>query len=315
MRSYRPALILAFQGRMDRGKTRKRTLDIFNIPTYVVSMKEREDRWKRFMDQPAISMLKRLKRSNAVNGKKLDPVNDSRISVRSRLNIFRNYRRSHHEIATMGAVGCSLSHMEIWKKFLKSGAKYCFIMEDDAIITEQSLNTINELIPKLPASWGMWLLGSYKPNFVYESMTTKPWNRVYNFTASHAYLLTRPAARIFLDSATPIESHVDHYMSNISILKNNLIVQNPNVHVEFFRKDHIKDAPARTIDSNTSQHKENGCPVCKVPDDFSQIYVSPTGRTRHGHGMKVKGLVKGAQTKGILTLKKNITLKKKQKAV
>ena len=298
---------------MDRGKTRKRVLDIFNIPAYVVSMKERPDRWKRFTDQPAVHMLKNLKRSNAVNGKKLDPLNDSRISVRSRLNIFRNYRRSHHEVATLGAVGCSLSHIEIWKKFLKTGSKYCLIMEDDAIITEQALKEVNELIPKLPASWGIWILGCYKPNLVYEVMPLKPWNRVYNFTASHAYLLTRPAARILLADANPIESHVDHYMGNISILKNNLIVQTPEIHIEFFKKDRIEKSATTTIDSNTSQHKKNGCPVCKVPDDFSQIYVSPTGQTRHGHGMKVKGLVKGAQTKGILTLKRNITRKKKDK--
>jgi len=296
---------------MERGKTRRKAqIDIFNIPTYVVSMKEREDRWKRFTDQPAVGMLKRIKRSMAVNGKKLDPLNDRRISVRTRLNIFRNYRRSHHEIATMGAVGCSLSHIEIWKKFLKSGANYCLVMEDDAILTETILNSINELIPSLPREWGIWLLGCYKPNLVHEAMDSKPWNRIYNFTASHAYLMTRAAAKICLDDATPIESHIDHYMSNISILKNNLIVQRPDIHIEFFKKERVEKSPTTTVDSNTSQHKKNGCPVCKVPDDFSQIYVSPTRRNRHGHGMKVEGLVRGDQSKGILTLKRNITLKK-----
>jgi GR25 family glycosyltransferase involved in LPS biosynthesis len=296
---------------MERGKTRRKAkIDIFNIPTYVVSMKERADRWKRFTDQPAVAMLKRMKRSIAVNGKKLDPLNDRRISVRTRLNIFRNYRRSHHEIATMGAVGCSLSHIEIWKKFLNSGAKYCLVMEDDALITETSLTAINKLIPELPKEWGIWLLGCYKANLVHEAMDVKPWNRIYNFTASHAYLMTRAAAKILLGDATPIESHIDHYMSNISILKNNLIVQRPDVHIEFFKKERVKKSTTTTIDSNTSQHKKNGCPVCKVPDDFSQIYVNPTRRNRHGHGMKVQGLVRGAQSKEILTLKRGITRKK-----
>ena len=296
---------------MERGKTRRKAkIDIFNIPTYVVSMKERTDRWKRFTDQPAVGSLKRLKKSIAVNGKKLDALNDSRISVRTRLNIFRNYRRSHNEIATMGAVGCSLSHIEIWKKFLKSGARHCLVMEDDAIITETSLAIINKLVPKLPKEWGVWLLGCYKPNLVYEPMDTKPWNRIHNFTASHAYLMTREAAKIFLDDATPIESHIDHYMSNISILKNNLIVHRPDIHIEFFKKDRVEKSPTTTLDSNTSQHKKNGCPVCKVPDDFSQIYVKPTRRNRYGHGMKVQGLVKGAQSKEILTLKRGITRKK-----
>jgi GR25 family glycosyltransferase involved in LPS biosynthesis len=296
---------------MQRGKTRRKGgINIFNVPTYVVNMKERTDRWKRFTDQPAVHMLKRMKQSNAVNGKKLDPINNRSISVRTRLNIFRNYRRSHHEIATMGAVGCSLSHIEIWTKFLKTGANYCLVMEDDAIITETSLNGINELIPKLPANWGIWLLGCYKANVVYESMAEKPWNRIYNFTASHAYLMTRAAAKILLADALPIESHIDHYMSNISILKNNLIVQHPDVHIEFFKKDRVEKSMTTTVDSNTSQHKKNGCPVCKVPDDYSQIYQSPTRKNRFGYGMKVEGLVRGAQSKEILKLKHNITRKK-----
>ena len=297
---------------MERGKTRRKNkLDIFNVPTYVINMKERPDRWKRFTQQPVINILKRMKKSVAVNGKRLDPINDSRISIRTRLNIFRNYRRSHHEIATLGAVGASLSHINIWKKFIQSGAKHCIILEDDAILTESALKTINDTISTLPARWGIWLLGSYIPNLVYESISIKPWNRVYNFTASHAYLLTRETALTLLNDAIPIESHIDHYISNIAVLKDILIVQHPDVHVEFFKKERVINSHTTTIDSNTSQHKKSGCPVCKIPDDFTQIYMSPTKKNRVGHGMKVRGLIRGSQSKRILTLKRGATRKGK----
>jgi GR25 family glycosyltransferase involved in LPS biosynthesis len=285
---------------MERGKTRKRDLNIFKTPAYVISMRERPERWKRFTAQPVTRKLQ-IKYAKAVNGKKLDSLNDSRISVRSRLNIYRNYRRSHHEVATLGAVGCSLSHMEVWKRFLKSGSKYCLVMEDDAILTEETLNHINELIPKLPSKWGVWILGCYKPNLVYQELEYKPWNRVMNFTASHAYLMTREAAKIFIADVLPVESHVDHYMSNISILKDNLIVQHPEMQVEFFQERMVNKSKTRAADSNTSQHKAHGCPVCKVPDDWRQIYKSPS---RKGvHGMKVRGLVMGQQKNGILRFK------------
>jgi GR25 family glycosyltransferase involved in LPS biosynthesis len=288
---------------MEREKTRRKVkLNIFNTPTYVVSLKERSDRWKRFIQQPAIHLLKRLKQSRAVNGKTLDPKNDSRISVRTRLNIFRNYRRSHYEIATLGAVGCSLSHIDIWNKFLKSGSKYCLILEDDAILTESVLHEINKVIPSLPKQWGIWILGNYTPNLIYQHLDTKPWNRIYNFTASHAYLINRETAKLLLESAYPVESHVDHYINAISVLKNIMVLQHPSVHVEFFKKEHIQETPARTVDSNTSQHKKKGCPTCKINDDFSQIYVSPSRKTKQG--MLVKGLTKGMQTKEIRTLKK-----------
>jgi GR25 family glycosyltransferase involved in LPS biosynthesis len=283
---------------MDRGKTRrKRNLNIFNMPAYVVSMKERADRWKRFTDQPAIKAIKGLKRTAAINGKKLNYRTDKRISIRTRLNIFRNYRRSHNEIATLGAVGCSLSHIQAWKQFLKSGANMGLILEDDAIITESMLNTINDTSASLPSGWGIWILGCYRPNLTYEHLPTKPWNRVYGFTASHSYILTRDTAKQLLDDALPVETHIDHYMCSAAILKDILIVQNPNVHIEFFKKDH----GPRTADSNTSQHKKSGCPTCNVPDDHSQLYKNYT--RKGAKGMRVKGLINGEQSKRILTLK------------
>ena len=126
---------------MGRGATRrKRRIDIFNVPPYVINLKERKARGRRFTEQPATGLLKRLRPSVGVNGKRLNYIKDRRISVRTRLNIFRNYRRSHYEIATLGAVGCSLSHIEVWKNFLASGSTVALIMEDDAIITESILN-------------------------------------------------------------------------------------------------------------------------------------------------------------------------------
>ena len=294
---------------MDRGKTRRKTkIDIFNMPTYVINMKERKDRWARFIQQPAVHLLKGLKHLTAINGKKLDARNDTRISIRTRLNVLRNYRRSHYEIATMGAVGASLSHIDAWKKFLKSRAKYCLILEDDAILTETALYDVNQLSSTLPTDWGIWLLGCYKPTCVFEHMNAKPWNRIYNFTAAHAYILSRGAAIELLKDAIPIESHIDHYMSDVAVVKDITIVQHPSVHVEFLNSLPSFNSPTRMLDSNTSQHKKNGCPMCKVPDDYSQLYISPDKGSKGG--LRVKGLVYRPQSKKILTTKCGVTRKK-----
>jgi GR25 family glycosyltransferase involved in LPS biosynthesis len=291
---------------MDRAKTRKRK--IFNVPTYVINMKERADRWKRFTQQPVIHKLKHLKQFTAVNGKKLDYMKDRRISVRTRLNIFRNYRRSHHEIATLGAVGASLSHVGVWKKFLASGAKHCLIFEDDAILTESIFDDISRLFPKLPADWGVWVLGYYKANLVYEPYHVKPWNHVYKFTAAHAYLITREAAKKLLADALPIESHVDHYIGDVGMVSKMLVLEHPDINIEYFQKEKVLNSATTTVDSNTSQHKKDGCRVCRVPDDMSQIYKGPLKTMRNG--LRVHGLVEDEQDKDILTLKRGATRKK-----
>ena len=284
-------------------------------------MKERADRWKRFMSQPVTSSFKHLHRFNAVNGKALNYRRDKRISIRTKLNITRNYRRSHYEIATLGAVGSSLSHIGIWKRFVASGASVCLVLEDDAILTDTQLRLVNELTP--PEGWGIWLLGCYLPNLIVHPLQ-KGWARVYNFTAAHAYLITRAAALKLLEEPHPIETHIEYYMTGTAYLKDIKIVNNDNVHVEFFRNpegpassdlgrqgpassDLGRQGPAssdlgrqgpRTADSNTSQHKKSGCPTCNVQDDYKQLYRGFTRRSKRG--MKIIGMVEAPQPKKIL---------------
>jgi hypothetical protein len=277
-------------------RTRRLTpFNVYKMPTYVINMKERNDRWSRFISQPATKTMK-MKRIQAVNGKKLDYKKDPRISMHTKLNILQNYRRAHYEIATLGAVGASLSHISIWKRFVASGAPYCLIFEDDAIITESQMDDINEIAKSLPSDWGMWILGRYKPNTIYEPLSTKPWNRIYKYTAAHAYILKRSTALTLLEEPLPIETHIEYYITGSSIIKEFKIVEHPDIFIEFFR---AKSGP-RTSDSNTSQHKKNGCPSCSFPEDYSQLYEKYR-RTRK-NGLEVHSFLHRQQSNEIRKL-------------
>jgi GR25 family glycosyltransferase involved in LPS biosynthesis len=273
------------------GAGKKKKLDLFTMPTYVINLKERPDRWKRFMSQTVTDQFKHLHHFFAVNGKRLKYRRDKRISIRTKLNITRNYRRSHCEIATLGAIGSSMSHISIWKRFVASKAPYCLVLEDDAMLTDSQIRDINEMT--LPDNLDMWILGCYLPNLIIQPLNGA-WNRVYNFTAAHAYLLSRKAALKLLEEAYPIETHIEYYITNASIIKDINILQHNDVHIEFFRK---AEGP-RTADSNTSQHKKSGCPTCDVKDDFKQLYRGFTRKTKRG--VKVMGIVEAPQPNHIL---------------
>jgi len=278
-----------------KGTRRRTPFNVYTMPTYVINMKERNDRWSRFISQPVTATMK-MKRFRAVNGKKLNYKKDRRISMHTKLNILQNYRRAHYEIATLGAIGASLSHIGIWKRFVASGAPYCLVFEDDAIITESQMDEINRISTDLPSDWGMWILGRYKPNTIYEPLDIKPWNRIYKYTAAHAYILKRATALTLLEEPLPIETHIEYYITGCSIIKEFKIVEHPDIFIEFFR---AKSGP-RTSDSNTSQHKKNGCPSCDAPEDYSQLYSEFT-KTR-SNGLKVRRLVEGQQSNEIRKL-------------
>ena len=258
-------------------------------------MNERPDRWKRFISHGAISSFKNLQRFPAVNGKRLNYKKDRRISIKTRMNISRNYRRSHYEIATLGAIGSSMSHISVWKKFVASGAPLCVVFEDDVILSEVQLHTVNTILSTLPQDCGIWLLGCYLPNLIIHPIAKSKWSEVHKYTAAHAYILTRAAAKKLLEEPYPIEMHIEYYMTSAASLKHFKILHHEDVHLEFFRKD---EGP-RTAESNTSQHKKSGCPSCDFPDDYKQLYKGFTRKTKNG--IRIAGVIDGEQPKEILT--------------
>jgi len=278
-----------------RNSTRKRSKTIYDLPAYVINMNERPDRWKRFTEHSASFSFRKLQRFPAVNGKRLDYKKDKRISLKTRMNISRNYRRSHYEIATLGAIGASMSHFGIWKKFVASGAPMCVVFEDDVMLSEVQLHRVNQILMDFPKECGVWILGCYLPNLIIEPMEKSKWSEVHKFTAAHAYILTREAAKKLLEEPYPIEMHIEYYMTTAAAIKGFKILQHADVHLEFFRKER----GPRTIDSNTSQHKKSGCPSCDFPDDYKQLYRGFTRKTKNG--IKIAGVIDGEQPRDILT--------------
>jgi GR25 family glycosyltransferase involved in LPS biosynthesis len=248
---------------------------------------------------PSVKSLQ-IQRINATNGKKLEYLKDRRIATHTRLNIMRNDRRTHREIATLGAIGCSLSHIAIWKKLIASGKPYAVVMEDDARFNLHQLQAINNLVKTIPPSSQIWLLGFYRPNLIEEPLPRSKWARVFQFTASHAYILTRAAAQKLLEQATPIEMHIDHYISAMSTLYDLDMLHHENLHIEFGGVMAEERKP-RAIESNTSQHRKDGCSACHVPDHLSRFYKRVGPKTRRGR--IVHGLVRNKVDKKILTYK------------
>ena len=281
-----------------RSTTRKRGRTLYDLPTYVINMNERPDRWERFKSHETIFSFRNLERFPAINGKRLDYKKDRRISMKTRMNISRNYRRSHYEIATLGAIGSSLSHISVWKKFVASGAPMCLVLEDDVILSVVQIHKVNELMTNLPYDLGVWILGCYLPNLIIDPEGRSKWSHVHKFTAAHAYILTRDAAKKLLEEPYPIEMHIEYYMVAASMIKGFKIMHNEDVHFEFFRKQ----SGPRTSDSNTSQHKKSGCPSCDYPDDYKQLYRGFTRKTKNG--IKIAGVIEGEQPQEILTLDK-----------
>ena len=242
---------------------------------YCINLKHREDRWERFSSQPELAKLKaryKFERFEGINGAAIDIQNDSRISLRTKRNIKDHIRRDHEELDSAGGVGCYLSHTSVWKKFLERDEPYAIIFEDDAVIppgfTERFHAAMKDvtLLPSMPDIWSF----SYVHDYYYESKgkplpaTVKnyvygPWTtRVC--TTFTGYLITKAGAQKLLETAFPIDMHVDMYTCLVGEVGKILSVKHANVMT-----------PAYSLkDNDTDIQVTQDCPICNVPTHYRE---------------------------------------------
>jgi GR25 family glycosyltransferase involved in LPS biosynthesis len=137
-------------------------IDITKIPVYCINLDSRPQRFLRFLEQEGIQGLT-IQRVAAVDGSRLQIVKNSKISIQTQYNIINHTRRSHGEINTPGAIGCSLSHYSIWEKFLQTDKPYCLVLEDDASIPKgfaESIVKYSKDLDQLQSIFDVWSLGS-----------------------------------------------------------------------------------------------------------------------------------------------------------
>jgi GR25 family glycosyltransferase involved in LPS biosynthesis len=237
-------------------------MDIQKIPIYCINLDKRPERLSFFMNQPGVRELK-PQRVSAVDGAALNIVSDRRISNRTKYNILHKTRRSHDEIDTAGAIGCSLSHYEVWKKFLETKADACLVLEDDAQIPVGLADMILG-VSQPPPDFDIWSLSYrlYDPTllpFPLDPHTHNKWKIPVNFWGTAAYIITRRGAERMMEGFFPIECHLDRYMSLKSILGGVKLVVNTDVKTYTLRQG--------------TDIQLNNCALCNYPDTFDGFLI------------------------------------------
>lgn len=235
---------------------------------YCINLKERPDRWERFIAQPGVQRLAQIysfERFEGINGKLMDIKNDSRVSLRTKRNILYQKRRDHEDLDTPGGVGCYLSHYSCWKKFLDGEKEKLLILEDDAEIPENFVEMLSAAMEDLdqedikrPDIWTLARPFGPALTKAFELGTptySKNWS--YDVVAPlTGYILTREGAKILIDNAFPIDGHVDHYMRRCAQMGMLVLAGHKNIQ--------LKQKRLAKKDSDIQQ--KSFCEVCNLPD-------------------------------------------------
>jgi len=177
----------------------------------IVTLRRRPDRWQKIVGDLARIGITRTTRFFAVDGATL--CEDTLAGLVDEACEVSHSPTSHTQL-TRPAIGCFLSHLTIWKRFLEGSNERLVILEDDAVPspTYTALRA-QELLASIPPEADLVLLGCTIMAGLAEKTASERLSRVYYFNGTYAYLITRKGCSNLLPHLVPMRAHIDHQIS------------------------------------------------------------------------------------------------------
>jgi glycosyl transferase, family 25 len=198
--------------------------------TYIVNLKKHKQRKKSIIKQIKKQGIKNYKIVEAVNGHQLKP---------KELNskIFKNNRGLNKWNSKLqpGQVGCALSHLKIYKLFLKSKYETALVLEDDAIfIRNFSKNLKIFILSNFTKKSQITLLSEIKEFYKKPIARLKLFSlvNVTNAFFTHSYFINKDAARKLLKFNYPVKTIADNFVYFKIYCKINLLGINPYITIQ-----------------------------------------------------------------------------------
>jgi GR25 family glycosyltransferase involved in LPS biosynthesis len=163
-------------------------------------------------------------------------------------NVIQKYTTPFYSMfGPKSAIGCAISHISVWKDFLKSNEKYAIIFEDDVIFNSNKFKEkILSYLSHTPENFDILYLGCFgsNPKNTFFNLIMNILNKSCKFSqinkhiikpkvalATHAYILSKSGANKLIHYLNGhIHNHIDLCIQGLS--KQNLIhtyVTNPRI--------------------------------------------------------------------------------------
>lgn len=176
-------------------------LDILNIPLYYISFKPSQQ-----IEQKLKKVgFTKITHFSAIDGRKNTPINllkNNMITIRSYHDLLLG-REQHTGMPGLGAIGCTLSHYELWKLCVKNDLPYITIVEDDVKIPSISKIHKNK-IAKILQRKNSVFLGTYVEK-----------DNITRAHGTHFCIISNKAARLLIKYALPIDVQTDHFICHL----------------------------------------------------------------------------------------------------
>jgi GR25 family glycosyltransferase involved in LPS biosynthesis len=181
---------------------------------FLINLDKDIERYNNSMNQLKDFNIERI---SAIYGKDLNEEYIKKILSKRAYDNLGRERRDHFGIYTKGAIGCYLSHVQVWLEIVRRNLKYAIVFEDDIAKSKNyNLNAMNDQIRK---SLQYCKNNNKKLSCIFfevdERDSEKIDDNMYKlkeFFGTRCYLITNHGARQLLKDCFPLEVQVDNYM-------------------------------------------------------------------------------------------------------
>lgn len=206
-------------------------IDIFSIPVYYISFEKNKGTEDRFRKQG----FQNIHHHKAVNGRKLNMkklLENNIISIRSYDDLILG-RIEHSGMPSAGAIGCTLSHYELWKKCLQNNWDYIIIGEEDVYFPHKFTQDEVEYMKKTISQENGLFMGRKIDDIEHRK----------HFFGTHFYIASKGACQKLIRKAFPIDVQTDWYIGHLAtvgdIRMNGLEISNQIQHDSIIQADCI----------------------------------------------------------------------------
>jgi GR25 family glycosyltransferase involved in LPS biosynthesis len=192
---------------------------------YYINLDHRKDRNEHFLKNVKINI--KLERFSAIYGKELNIENFSKdiITEKGKKDILDENKQVYVYL-TIGALGCALSHKEIWEKTIRGDYEKIMILEDDVTIVESFEEKLYEIKNKnldiCYLGYHLFKGGRFSPGS--QEIIENP----KNVSGTFGYIINKKAAAELL-KIFPITYQIDSEMYKayknlkVGLVKNKLV--------------------------------------------------------------------------------------------
>lgn len=177
---------------------------------YIVNLKKDEKRRE--------NIIREVKKQNLANYEIVDAVDGNELNQNELNNAtFKNKRHLNPWNSKMSPsqIGCALSHIKIYEKFIKTEFEVALILEDDAIFVRDFTNNLKQLILKNFKFRKQIVLLSELKEFHSKALDSADNYEIVNVSNAfftHAYMINKEAARSIISFNYPVKTIADNFV-------------------------------------------------------------------------------------------------------